>query len=326
MDILIYSYREDEVNFIKAFGDKLNVKLKLCKDAPSIENAKLAEGIKCISIITTTMSKELLEKFYEYGVRFISTRTIGYDHIDINTAKRLGISVGNVTYSTNSVADYTVMMMLMAIRKMKVIMERGNVQDYSLKAIRGKELEHLTIGVIGTGNIGKRVIKNLSGFGSKILAYDLYENDEVKKQANYVELDELFKKSDIITLHMPSTNDNFHMINKYTISIMKDGVFIINTARGSLINTADLIDAIESKKIGGVALDVIEDEESLYYKELKSEIIDNRNLAILRSFPNVILTPHTAFYTDEAVSDMVENSIKSCKLFMEGKENPWAII
>lgn len=317
MKILIYSYREDEINFIEKYALKYNVEVELCKEAPSLENVHLAKGIPCISIITTVMSRELITKFYEVGVRYISTRTIGYDHIDIAAANEIGMSIGNVSYTTNSVAEYTIMMIIMAIRNMKLIIERSNVQDYSLNTIRGKELSNLTIGVIGTGNIGRRVIKNLSGFDVNIIAYDSYEFCDIKKYAKYVSLDYLYKNSDIVTLHIPYTNDNLHMINKDVINNMKDGVFIINTARGSLIDTDALIEGIESKKIKGAALDVVEGEEFIYYEELKGEIIKNKNLAILRSFPNVILTPHTAFYTDEAVSDMVENSIINCKVFKE---------
>ncbi len=325
MKILAYSHRTDETSYFEEFMKKYQIQVVLCNDEPTMANADLAKGFDCISIITTNIDSELIEKFHEIGVKFISTRTIGYDHIDIKRAKELGIHVGNVTYSPNSVADYTIMMILMATRKMKAIFQCSGVQDYSLKGVQGKELQNLTVGVIGTGRIGQTVIKHLSGFDSKILAYDLYENEEMKKFANYVTLEKLLKNSDIITMHVPATQDNYHLINKTSIKIMKDGVFIINTARGSLIETGDLIDGIEQKKIGGVAIDVIENEENIYYKDLKCKIIDNRELAILKSYPNVIVTPHTAFYTDQAVSDMVEHSILSCILFMQGKENPWEV-
>lgn len=326
MKILAYSYRSDEAEYFKKFIDKYKeVEIILTKDAPTIETADLAKGFDCISIITTEINAELIEKFHTLGVKFISTRTIGYDHIDVKKAQELGIHVGNVTYSTNSVADYTIMMMLMAVRKIKPILERSNVQDYSLQGVQGKELPNLTVGVIGTGKIGQTVIKHLSGFECKILAYDLFENEMIKKYADYVKLDELLRNSDIITMHVPATKDNYHLIDKNSIEKMKQGVFIINTARGSLINTDDLITAIEEKKIAGVALDVIENESNIYYNDLKCEVLNNRDLALLKSYPNVILTPHTAFYTDQAVSDMVEHSILSCILFMEGKENPWEV-
>ena len=325
MKILAYSHRTDETEYFKEFSKKYQVEVALFEDAPTIENADLAKGFECISIITTMISAELVEKFHEIGVKFISTRTIGYDHIDIKKAKELGIHVGNVTYSPSSVADYTVMMILMATRKMKAIMERSNVQDYSLKGVQGKELHNLNVGIIGTGRIGQTVIKRLSGFDCKLLAYDLYENEKMKQYAEYVTLEKLFENSDIITMHVPATKDNYHIIDKNSIATMKKGVFIINTARGSLINTDDFIEAIEQKKIGGAALDVIEHESNIYYNDLKCEVLDNRELAILKSYPNVIVTPHTAFYTDQAVSDMVENSILSCILFMDGKENPWEV-
>ena len=326
MKILAYSHRNDETEFFKEFSKKYNVEVVLTQKPPNMETAKLAKGFDCISIITTIINSELVNEFHNLGVKFISTRTIGYDHIDLNEAKKLGMNVGNATYSPNSVADYTIMMMLMATRKMKLIMERSNPQDYSLIGVQGKELPNLTVGVIGTGKIGRTVIKHLSGFGCKILAQDIYEQEEIKNHGEYVSLDYLFENSDIITLHMPATDENYQMINKVSLSKMKDGVFIINTARGSLINTEDFIEAIENGKVGGAALDVIEHEAGLYYNDLKGHILSNRDLAILKSFPNVIITPHTAFYTDQAVSDMVGNSIKSCILFNENKDNPWMVI
>lgn len=312
MNILAYSCREDELEYFKKFSEKYQVQMKLCEDEPTIENADLAEGCDCVSIITTKINKKLIDKFHQIGVKFISTRTIGYDHIDIKSAKRYGIGVGNVGYSPASVAEYTIMLILMVLRKMKGIMERSSVQDYSLKGIQGKELHNLTVGIIGTGRIGQRVINCLSGFACKLLAYDLYPQKNIKESARYVSLNELFQESNIITMHVPATKENLHLINKDSLSIMKDGVYIINTARGSLINTKDLIEAFENKKISGAALDVIEGEADLYYNDLKCQVLSNRELAILKSYPNVIITPHTAFYTDQAVSDMVENSILSC--------------
>jgi lactate dehydrogenase-like 2-hydroxyacid dehydrogenase len=325
MKMLVYNYRSDETEYFKKFSKKYNINIKLCKSQPTLETAELARGFECISVITTPMNSELIEKFHEVGVKYISTRTIGYDHIDVKRAKELGISVGNVTYSTDSVADYAVMLILMATRKLKAIMQRSSVQDYSLKGVQGKEIHNLTIGIIGTGKIGRTVAKHLSSFGCNILGYDLYENGEAKKYLRYVKLDDIFKNSDVITIHVPGTKDNYHMINKDSIKMMKKGVIIVNTARGSIINTSDLIDGIEQGKIGGAALDVIEGESGLYYNDKKCEVLKNREMAILKSYPNVIVTPHTAFYTDQAVSDMVENSILSCIYFMEGKTNPWEI-
>lgn len=326
MKILAYSHRKDETEYFKKFSKKYNVQIELTDFEPNMDTAKLSKGIDYISIITTPINEELLKKFKDNGVKFISTRTIGYDHIDLESAKKLGIHIGNATYSPNSVADYTIMMMLMAMRKMKLIMARSSNQDFSLSMVQGKELPNMTVGVIGTGRIGETVIKHLSGFGCRIIAHDIYEKENVKKYAEYKDLEYVLKNSDIITLHMPATEDNYHLINKNTLKIMKDNVFIINTSRGSLINTDDFIEAIESGRIAGAALDVIEHESGLYYNDLKGQVLSNRHLAVLKSFPNVIVTPHTAFYTDQAVSDMVENSIKSILLFDQKKENPWQVL
>ena len=193
MKLFVYSYREfDEAEFFQKFAEKYQVELGICHDAPTMENAYLAEGYPYVSIITTKIDEELMNRFHALGVKMISTRTIGYDHIDLEAARKCGISVGNVTYSPECVADYTVMLMLMSIRKMKRIMQREEINDFSLPGIQGKEMPNFTVGVLGTGRIGRAVIRDISGFGCKIYAYDQYENDEVKKYAQYASLDEIY--------------------------------------------------------------------------------------------------------------------------------------
>jgi len=312
MKLAVFSYRNDETEYFNKFVKQYNVDAVYTSEAPTLENLEFVKGCDCISIITTKIDTELLDKLKEFGVKFISTRTIGYDHIDIDYAHKIGIGVDNVSYSPNSVAEYTVMLILMANRKVKHILERSIGQDYSLKGIQGKELRNQTVGVIGTGRIGEAVIKDISGFGAKIIAYDLYEKESVKQLATYVSIDQLLSESDVITMHTPLTAENHHLINEENIAKMKTGVVIINTARGALIDTSAFIDAIESGKIGAAALDVIENETDVFYNDFKYTPIKNRELAILKSFPNVTVMPHTAFYTDQAVSDMVENSILSC--------------
>ncbi len=326
MKLMAYNYRADELEFFHKYAEKYGVELSACIDPPGPDNAEQAKGYDCISMITTPMDRSLMERFLAAGVRFISTRSIGYDHIDIKAAKLLGMHVGNVSYASDGVADYTVMLMLMATRCLKAISLRAAAQDFSIQGVQGKELHNLTVGVIGTGRIGRAVIRRLSAFGSRLLAYDLFQNGETKKFAEYVPLERLFAESDVITMHMPATKDNYHLIDRDSIKKMKDGVFLINTARGSLIDSEALIEAVESGKVGGAALDVVENETGLYYNNLKCEILSNRELAVLKSFPNVIVTPHTAFYTDQAVSDMVEHSVESCLLFSQGKENPWQVV
>lgn len=327
MKVTVYNCRAfDEKELFLKYEKELGIELVLCSDAPDKENASLAKGSDCIDIITSKMSRELLAIFASYGVRYVVTRTIGYDHIDVEAARELGMTVANAPYGPNGVADYAVMLILMTIRKMKSIVNRTRVQDFTLKGLMGRELKDLTVGVIGTGRIGRTVLKNLSGFGCRLIAYDVYESDEVKNSGvKYVTLEEMWQQADVITLHAPLTEDNHHMINKEAIDKMKTGVMIINTARGGLIDSAALISGIETGKIGGAGLDVVENEFGLYYYDHKEDILSNRELSILRGFPNVTVSHHMAFYTDDCVETVVRDSLLGCKCFASGKDNPWEV-
>lgn len=326
MKIAFFSVRNDEYDFVDEYAKKYDVELIKTSDALTVENVHLCAGVQAVSIMTTKVDEEIVKKLHEYGVLYITTRTIGFDHIDLESCRKYGIHAGNVSYTYSSVAEYTVMMILMSLRNMKLIMERFVSQDFSLDYIRGRELKDLTVGIIGTGKIGQEVIRLLSGFNCKILAYDVYPNEEVRNYAQYVDLDTLYQDSNIISLHAPALEHTYHMVNKEALLKMKKDVVIINTARGRLIDTKALIEAIEDQRIGYAALDVVENEHHLYYKDLKNKILDNRELAILRSFPNVMLTPHTAFFTHQAVSDMVEYSIVNAIKTIEGQNNPWLIV
>lgn len=311
MKIFAYALREyDEQTYFEEIGKRLGVTFGFTSQYPTMENTNLAEGYDALSIITNPMYPELLEQYHAMGIRYISTRSIGYDHIDVACAKKLGIKIAHVSYDPNSVANYTIMMMLMGCRKIMHIMKRADVQDFGLKGKAGREFSNCTIGVVGTGRIGMRVIRHLSGFGVNILAYDLYPNDVAQQYAKYTDLDTLYKESDIITLHAPGSEENYHMINADTFAKMKDGVMLINNARGSLIDTEAMIASLKSGKIGFAGLDTIENESGLYYLNREGDQIDNDERAILQSFPNVLLSPHTAFYTEQAVEDMVGNSIQ----------------
>ncbi|MCD8361934.1 MAG: D-isomer specific 2-hydroxyacid dehydrogenase family protein [Lachnospiraceae bacterium] len=326
MRMFVYSMRDfDELPCFEKYCAKYGVDYDYTVETPCLDNLEMARGYEVVNIITTVIDRPMLEKLHEMGVKCLATRTIGYDHIDTACAKELGLSVVHISYSPNSVADYTVMMMLIGCRKLKHIMERADVQDYTLKGKLGRELPDCTVGVIGTGRIGKTVIRDLSGFGCKILAYDVYESDEVRKHAEYVDLDRLYAESDIITLHAPATEDNYHMIGEDAIAKMKPGVILINCARGSLVDTDALIEGIESGKVGFAGLDVVEHESGLYYFNRMGEPLNNPKLAILRSYSNVLVSPHTAFYTDEAVANMAENSIVASMDVMAGRETPYLV-
>jgi D-specific alpha-keto acid dehydrogenase len=201
--------------------------------------------------------------------------------------------------------------MLMAVRNAKSIISRADIHDFRLNDVRGKELRDMTIGVIGTGRIGAAVMDRLRGFGCRILAYD----HRPKTSADYVPLDELLQQSDIVTLHTPLNADTHYLLNRQRIEQLKHGAFIINTGRGSLLDTEALILALESGKLGGAALDVLEGEEGIFYADCRNKPIESKLLLQLEKFPNVLITPHTAYYTEHALSDTVENSIINCLKF-----------
>jgi D-specific alpha-keto acid dehydrogenase len=286
--------------------------------ALSEANTELAFGNRCVSVgHKTQITNATVLALRRVGVAYISTRSIGYDHIDVRYAESVGISVGNVAYSPDSVADYTLMLMLMAVRNAKSIIRRADIHDYRLNDVRGKELRDLTIGVIGTGRIGAAVMDRLRGFGSRILAYDSHP----KTSADYLPLDELLQRSDIVTLHTPLNADTHHLLNRQRLAHLKHGAFIINTGRGSLVDTEALISALESGRLGGAALDVLEGEEGIFYADCRNKAIESKSLLRLQELSNVLITPHTAYYTDHALSDTVENSIINCLKFESGDQH-----
>ena len=326
MRMFVFSMRTfDELPCFEKYCPKYGIEYDYTMETPCMDNLDLAKGYDVVNVITTVFDQPMLKKLHDMGVKCIATRTIGYDHIDVDYAKSLGMGVIHISYSPNSVADYAIMMMLMGLRRMPHIMERANIQDYTLKGKIGRELPDCTVGIIGTGRIGRTVIRHLSGFGCKMLAYDLYENEEVKQYAEYTDLDTLLKSSDVITLHAPATDDNYHMIDAAAIEKMKQDVVIINCARGALMDTDALIDGIESGKVGFAGLDVVEHESGLYYFNRMGEPLHNPKLAILRSYSNVLVSPHTAFYTEEAVANMAENSIIGAMKYMNGEDTPYLV-
>lgn len=326
MKIFAYALREfDEEKYFIDICRQYGIEYAYTSEYPSMENAKLAKGYDGVTIITNPMYPEILDRFYSLGVRYLATRSIGYDHIDMKHARKLGIRVTHVSYSPESVANYTIMMMLMACRKMTYIMDKARLQDFGLKGKAGKELSDCTVGIIGTGRIGRTVIRHLSGFGCRILAYDIAESEDVRQYAEYTEPERIYRESDIISLHVPGLEENYHMINRETFAKMKDGVILINAARGLLINTDDLIAALESGKVGYAALDTIENEGGLYYLNRETDILANHDRAILSSFPNVLVSPHMAFYTERSVRDMVENAVKGLLACEAGGKNPYEV-
>ena len=323
MKILFYALRPfDELQYCESNREKYGIDYKWTEEVPSPENLRLAEGCDAVSTNPCEIRPEYLEAFAQMGVKYLPCRSIGYDHIPLDTAKQLGLRVSHSHYPPEGVANHTIMLMLMSTRKMNQIMLRAAAQDYSLPGKMGKDLSNCTVGVIGTGKIGSTVIRHLAGFGCKILAYDLYPSDEVRTYAQYVSLEELYAQSDVITLHLNATAENYHLIDAAAIEKMKNGAILINTARGTLIDPDALIHGLESGKLGGAGLAVVEDESGICYYNRAGEALPNRELNLLCSFPNVIISPHTAFYTDVNVASMVQSAFEAVADFAAGRDNP----
>jgi D-specific alpha-keto acid dehydrogenase len=309
MGITIYGCGQDEATLFREMAPRLGVVPTITEAAVSEGNIGLALGNRCISIgHKTHVTNSTLLALSEAGVAYISTRSVGYNHIDVNYAKSVGICVENVAYSPDSVADYTLMLMLMVVRHAKSVIRRTDVHDYRLSDVRGRELRDLTIGVIGTGRIGSAVMDRLRGFGCRTLAYDT----QPRTSADYVSLGALLEQSDIVTLHTPLTAETHHLLDRHRIEGMKHGAVIVNTGRGALLDTEALVSALESGRLGGAALDVLEGEEGIFYADCSDKPIDSQLLLRLHKLPNVLISPHTAYYTDHALSDTVANSLVNC--------------
>lgn len=310
MKITAFEVRPDEKPYFEEFRRK-GIDIRECPGRLTMEAIPELEPESAVSILGQSICDEnLFKALAEQKIFFLSTRTIGFNHLDLNAARKYGIHTANASYAPDGVADYTIMMILLCLRGYKQALWRMQVNDFSLDGLMGRELRDLTVGVIGTGRIGSQVIRDLSGFGSHILAYDPHPRPDAIA-AEYVSLDRLYAESDIITLHTALTEENYHMINSDTISRMKDGVVLINCARGGLMDMKALIEGIESCRIGALGLDTVEDEEGIVHQDRKTDIFSDRDLAYLKQFKNVVYTQHMAFYTEQAVRSMVSCGIMS---------------
>jgi D-specific alpha-keto acid dehydrogenase len=310
--ITVYGCARDEAALFHELAPRFGVLATITEAAVTEANVELALGDRCISVgHKTPITNPTLRALSQAGVRYLSTRSIGYNHIDVRFAESVGISVEGVTYSPDSVADYTLMLMLMAVRHAKSVICRADTHDYRLNDVRGKELRDLTVGVVGTGRIGAAVLDRLRGFGCRVLTHDSHPRDFTE----HVPLDELLQQSDIVTLHTPLTADTRHLLDRRRIEQMKHGAVIVNTGRGALLDTEALVSALENGSLGGAALDVLEGEEEVFYADLRNRPVNSTTLLRLQAMSNVLISPHTAYYTDHAVSDMVKNTLVSCLRF-----------
>lgn len=320
MKVLVFGIREGEDQFFYEDDAKngYGFEYTFSKEMLSMKNIELARGYEALCIVVNcVITREVAEKLHEYGVKYILTRAAGTDHLDVSAIHQLGMMTANVpVYSPNAISEHTVMLILMMLRKMREQLHRIEAHNFSLNGLQTRELRNMTVGVIGTGRIGCTTIQNLSGFGCRILASDLYENEAAKPYVIYRPLEEVLRESDILVFHCPLTPQNHHLIDADSIKTLKDGVILINTARGGLFDFAAVLEALKSGKIYGLGIDVYEGENEFLRKDLTDQELPDPVFSQLLQLENVVYTTHTAFYTDEAVRNMISTSLANLNQYL----------
>lgn len=297
-------YEIDDLKF-KFFETKLN-----------IDTADLARGCDVVCIfVNDTADADVIDRLYDLGVKVLALRCAGYNNVDVKHAYGKIHVVHVPAYSPYAVAEHTMALLLTSIRRIHKAYNRTKDFNFSLAGLTGFDLHGKTVGVIGTGKIGRVFIDICRGFGMRVLAYDKYPADD--SGIEYVTLEKIFKESDIISLHCPLTNETKHIINRYTIEKMKKGVVILNTSRGALIDAEALLDGIKSRHVGAACLDVYEEESDVFFEDFSGHIVDDDTLARLISMPNVIVTSHQAFLTNEALENIASTTIDNIKQIMD---------
>ncbi len=282
------------------------------------DTTPLAAGFEGVCVfVNDDVCGECIAGMAAEGTRIICTRSAGFNQIDLAAAEAHGVTVARVpAYSPNAISEFTVGLILTLGRKIHRAYNRVRENNFELDGLQGFEIRDKTIAVMGTGRIGAEVIKNLSGFGARILAYDPYRNEEIAHLVEYVDdLQELVSQADIITLHMPLTPDTYHIIDEDSIPYLKDGVLLVNTSRGALIDTAAVIEGLKAGKIGGMAIDVYEEEGDLFFQDLSDRVVRDDVFSRLLTLPNVLVTGHQAFLTDRALLNIAEVTLQNFSEF-----------
>ena len=322
MKLLVYSAKDFEIPFLKSANNNRN-EVTYTKNALDSETALQATGYNAISIFSgDDASSIVLEKLWDFGVRYITLRSSGYNNLNIKTAKRFGFHVANASdYSPHAIAEHATALLLALNRK--IVLANTHVHNYNFlqDGLIGFNLHGKTVGIIGTGRIGSIMTKIMHGFGCKILAYDQAPDYDLIElcDVTYTPLNELCEESDIISLHIPMNYENYYFINKEKLSLMKKSTILINTSRGELVDTKALIEALEAKNIAGYATDVYEKEKGIFFKDHSKTEINDERLKTLLSLPNVLLTPHQAFITKEALTNIAEITFENLESWSQGK-------
>ena len=299
-------------------NEKYNYDIRYYKGHLNPNNLVLTQDADAVCIfVNDTADAAVIDAMVDNGVKLLALRCAGFNNVDLKAAKGKLPVVRVPAYSPYAVAEYSLALMLSLNRKIHRAYWRTRDGNFSLNGLMGFDMHGKTIGIIGTGKIARILIRLLKGFGMRILAYDLYPDMKFagEEGISYVSLDELYRESDIISLHCPLTDQTKYMIDKNSIDKMKEGVMIINTGRGQLINTNDLIEGLKEKKIAAAGLDVYEEEGEYFYEDKSDKIIDDDVLARLLSFNNVIVTSHQAFFTKEALHNIAETTLQNIEDF-----------
>lgn len=287
-------------------------------------NAASADGAAVVCVfVNDKVDRECLGLLAERGVGMVALRCAGFNNVDLDAARELGISVVRVpAYSPHSVAEHAVALLLTLNRRIHRAYNRVRELNFSLSGLVGFDLHGKTVGIVGTGRIGKAASQIFRGFGCEVLASDPFPETEwaARHGIRYVGMDELLSKSDVVSLHLPLTPETVHLLNRDTISKMKRGAYLINTSRGKLVDSVAVISALKSGHLGGVALDVYEEEEGVFFEDLSDMPLQDDVLSRLLTFPNVLVTSHQAFLTEEALTAIAETTVDSILRFAEGKE------
>ncbi|KRN95214.1 D-2-hydroxyacid dehydrogenase [Pediococcus stilesii] len=320
MKIIAYGIRDDEEPYLDEWVEKNNVEVTAVSellDSTTIDQAEGFDGI--VAYQQKPYTSDLFEKMNKFGIHSFSLRNVGVDNVPAEAVIQNKIKISNVpAYSPSAIAELSVTQLLALLRKIPEFEYKMNHGDFRWEPDIGLELNQMTIGVIGTGRIGRAAIDIFQGFGAKIVAYDVFRNPELEKAGLYVDtLEELYQKVDVVTLHVPALKDNYHMLDEKAFNQMKDGVFILNYARGTLIDTQALLNALDSGKVAGAALDTYENEVGIFDVDHKDQPIQDPVFNNLFARRNVMITPHSAFYTRPAVKNMVQIALDNNKALIE---------
>lgn len=317
MKIAFFSTKPYDKIWFEPMGKEYGFEIHFYEVPFCEETIYLATGYDAICIfVNDYITAEMIDKLYEMKVKAILLRSAGFNHVDIKAAEEKILVLRVPNYSPEAVAEFAMGMILTVNRHLHKAYNRTRDFNMSLNGLMGVDLFHKTAGIIGTGKIGQAMIRICNGFGMQVLAYDPFPNS--KLEVDYVELEELFEKSDFISLHCPLTSGTKYIINADSIRLMKEGVYLVNTSRGSLIDTDALIDGLVEGKFGGVGLDVYEEEEGIFYEDKSNEIIQDENLARLMTFPNVLITSHMGFFTKEAMQAIAKETLENAYALENG--------